>query len=131
MPKLRRRLKAASHALCLVLIALAGLATAAEPAKEFAWPAYGKCLVCLDDYCRKPWPCLPHAICGQCCDDYCRKPIPLLPCPAPSCCPDGYCPKPLPCPPSPLWSRWLICPPACETGVPSKPAAIGLRPKLP
>lgn len=51
---------------------------------------------CVNDYCRKPTPCVPcPPLLGEC-DDYCRKPPPcvMIPC-LPSCC-DDYCRKPFP-----------------------------------
>ncbi len=87
-------------------------AAAGEPATKMALPECVRCLVCPDDYHRKPWPCLPHAICGGLCDHYCKKPLPHLPCPVPGVHCDDYYKKPWSCPPRPHWSPWLACPPA-------------------
>ena len=76
--------------------------------------SFGKCwpncvkMVCCDDYCPKPMPCVRQVGCGVC-DDYCRKPEP---CAREVCCfgCDDYCKKclpPLKCPPC----KGLVCPP--------------------
>ena len=100
-------------------ICLASLATAGEPAAKIPRPDCLRCLVCPDDYCAKPWPCLPKAIYGGLCDDYCQKHLPHLPCPVPGVYCDDYCQKPWPCLPGPHWSPWLACPPS-GWGLPAK-----------
>jgi len=51
---------------------------------------------CPDDYCRKPWPCIPCL--SECweCDNYCRKPFPCIPCLSGCFTCDDYCRKPFP-----------------------------------
>jgi hypothetical protein len=51
---------------------------------------------CPNDYCRKPFPCVPCPDLSKTADGYCRKPMPCIPCFCMSCCPDDYCPKPFP-----------------------------------
>ncbi len=48
---------------------------------------------CPDDYCRKPFPCVPCPPQLTSANDYCRKPLPCLPCLRMSWCADDYCRK--------------------------------------
>jgi hypothetical protein len=49
-----------------------------------------------DDYCRKPFPCIPCRCLPTTCDCYCRKPMPCVPCRCIPSCADDYCRKPFP-----------------------------------
>jgi len=66
---------------------------------------------CVDDYCRKPLPCIPGCATSTCCDDYCRKPLPCLPSFCLPWCPDDYCRKPLPHFCWPVHRQFYRCPP--------------------
>ena len=68
---------------------------------------------CPDDYCRKPWPCIPCLSGCFECDNYCRKPFPCIPCLSGCFECDNYCRKPYPdfCWPV---SRDLKCVSSCE-----------------
>lgn len=81
---------------------------------------------CPDDYCRKPFPCLPCPSLRGCCDDYCRKPMPCVPCEFPRGCCDDYCRKPLP---KLCWpvdrSQYRCGPPACRGNAPVPAPAAG------
>ncbi len=67
--------------------------------------------VCPDDYCRKPFPCLPCLRLPGLPDDYCRKPFPCIPGLGPGRCADDYCRKPVPDPCGPVLRQFYRCPP--------------------
>lgn len=83
-----------------VLVAFGGSRTSADepPGGWWLFPGHHSlhppCMICLDDYCSKPMPCMvPFKYCGP--DDYCCKPMPCV-APFKYCGPDDYCCKPLP-----------------------------------
>ena len=79
---------------------------------------------CLDDYCRKPTPCMVGLSCWTC-DDYCRKPIPCILSLSGCASCDDYCRKPLP---SFCWPMLnLSCVSTCSKYDPSE-ATKALRP---
>ncbi|MEN6450009.1 MAG: hypothetical protein ABFC96_05930 [Thermoguttaceae bacterium] len=74
---------------------------------------------CADDYCRKPFPCIPCPAIPRTHDCYCRKPLPCVPCAPTSCCPDDYCRKPYPRFCWPVNRECYRCAP-CNEGLASK-----------
>ncbi|MCE5267065.1 MAG: hypothetical protein LLG00_04190 [Planctomycetaceae bacterium] len=77
---------------------------------------------CPDDYCRKPFPCIPCGPLPTTADCYCRKPMPCIPCCCIPCCPDDYCRKPFPTFCWKVNKECYRCPP-CESGSGTENAA--------
>ncbi len=96
---------------CLVLAVVALRVRADEPPGGWSlYPGHHSlhppCMMCPDDYCSKPMPCMvPFKYCGP--DDYCCKPMPCV-APFKYCGPNDYCSKPppaiLPLCPTPLYT---------------------------
>jgi hypothetical protein len=95
------------------------VAQADEPGGWHLWPGiclHPPCMMCPDDYCRKPIPPLCPVCCFGC-NDYCPKPLPCI-APVKCCGPDDYCCKPLPV-------MLPLCPTPCYTCGP--PPACGCQ----
>ena len=102
-----------SISLAAILTLWLGAASLAGEPADTARPCPGCAAApccCPDDYCRKPFPCIPCPPARGCVDDYCKKPSPCIPCPPARGCVDDYCKKPFPDLCRPLNRQFFRCP---------------------
>gem|GEM_PF-5983851 len=82
---------------------------------------------CVDNYVKKPLPCVACPNVCRACDVYCKKPLPCVPSVATCGCPDHYCKKPVPCPCLNRPWQFYRCPP-CECPSEVEPRTTPTRP---